>query len=142
MKQNRIDAYIVKQIHDVTDKYDTFLESILDQGQHIKSNPHNEIRNSRDLCGALKDLSQEILLDLWKDPARRNEKFNGYAWNGPRLFKILSQPFTRSRTLMGLADIDRYIEGISQNYVVLKEAIEAAAIEAPVNEAPASIADS
>ena len=121
LSQNRIDAYIVKQIHDITKKYDTLLESILDQGEHINSKPSDGITNSRTLCGYLDKLSKELLLDLWQGPARSdfvlkciqiisymqrhleisNEKFDGYPWNAPRLFKILTQPFAHSRTLMG-----------------------------------------
>jgi len=42
----------------------------------------------------------------------------------------------------GLADIDKYIEGVAQNYAELKKAIETAVIEVPAIEADASIADS
>ncbi len=42
----------------------------------------------------------------------------------------------------GLADINRYIEGVAQNYAELKKAIETAVIEVPAIEADASIADS
>ena len=121
LKQKRIDAYIVKQIHDVTHKFDTILECILEQGEYIKSKPYDGITNSRSLCIDLDALSQELLLDLWEDRTRTdfvlkciqnisymqrhleisNENFDGYPWNGKRLFKTLSRPFAHSRTLMG-----------------------------------------
>ena len=109
LKQKRIDAYIVKQIHDVTHKFDTILECILEQGEYIKSKPSDGITNSRSLCIDLDALSQELLLDLWEDRTRTdfvlkciqnisymqrhleisNENFDGYPWNGKRLFKTL-----------------------------------------------------
>lgn len=139
LKQKRIDACIVSKIHEITSDYDDALLAILKQGDMLMKGKNDAMTNSRLLSVFLGNLNQCLLIDLWTHVdiqqvlrciemmsymqnfwESSEEKYEGYDWDKSRLFKILTQPFAHSRTLMGiegsklimtLIDSDFYAKG-------------------------------
>jgi hypothetical protein len=143
LEQKRIDAYIVNEIHKISKNYDDALKKVLARGESNMSNSSNSMDNTQNICNEFKKLIKLILIDLWKDPSPSNfalkciekisyfqlnlqkseEKYDGYPWNTNRLFKMLTQSFYHSRSLMGMESSRQIMKLINtsfkpENYVL------------------------
>lgn len=142
VEQKRIDVYIVQKVHDITSRYDGILGRMLDRGVRIAARPGNRKANTRELSIELGELDQCLLLDLWQDknvedtlkcirtisftfcmssPQQSRtweDGFNAYPWDSGKLFKVVSQPFAHSRTLMGMAGSEAVIRMLNSGFCI------------------------
>lgn len=118
--EKRIDAYIASEIHSITNKYDEHFIKVLNLMDFINDPSSTRDTNASTLSIHLNKLIQHILSDLWEqqdldivfkciralsyllDCSHLENSYNAYAWDSYKLFKIISQPFAHSRTLMGI----------------------------------------
>lgn len=135
VESERIDAYIAKQVHDITDVYDDVLLELMKRGDEIvESHSCDKKSNSRLLNVYLCKLNQYILRDLWCNLNENSTAFQcvkcisyistqisvgnyqGYPYDMDKLFKTLTQPFSHCRTLMGMEGSKLILTLIDSNF--------------------------